>query len=108
VAAGIAAFIAVLGVQILVGAFHTLTDRAVLPPEKLAEVVLSVPGVLGVRDVRTRGGPSAVYVDLIAHVDGGMTLAAAHDVADEIEVAVQKAHPEIVDVIVHVEPDRRR
>jgi cation diffusion facilitator family transporter len=108
VAAGIAAFIAFLGVQILVGAFHTLTDRAALPPEALAEVVLRVPGVRGVRDVRTRGGPNAIYVDLIAHVDGGITLSAAHDVADAIEAALHEAHPEIVDVIVHVEPERRR
>lgn len=108
VAAAIAAFIAFLGVQILVGAFHTLTDRAALPSEGLARVVLGVPGVLGVREIRTRGGADAVYVDLIVHVDGDITLSAAHEVADLIELAVQQAHPEIVDVIVHVEPERRR
>jgi cation diffusion facilitator family transporter len=108
VATLIAAFIAFLGVQILVGAFHTLTDRAVLPSAGLAEIVKAVPGVLGVREIRTRGGSDAVYVDLIVHVDGDITLSAAHDVADEIEAAVQRAHPEIVDVIVHVEPERRR
>ena len=37
-----------------------------------------------------------------------MTLRAAHDVADEIERALQKAHPEIVDVVVHLEPAERR
>src|SRR6058998_1903929 len=39
VALAIAAFIAVLGVRILVGSFHTLTDRAVIPPDKLSTVV---------------------------------------------------------------------
>jgi divalent metal cation (Fe/Co/Zn/Cd) transporter len=33
-----------------------------------------------------------------------MRLRAAHDVADRIEAALQAAHPEIVDVVVHVEP----
>ena len=104
VAVGIAAFIAFLAVQILIGAFHTLTDRAVIPAEALAGVVRAVPGVLSWSDIRTRGGPGAVYVDLIARVDGAMPLSAAHDVADAIEDAVRRAHPEVVDVVVHLEP----
>jgi cation diffusion facilitator family transporter len=104
VAVGIAAFIAFLAVQILIGAFHTLTDRAVIPAELLAGVVRGVPGVLSWSDIRTRGGPGAVYVDLIARVDGEMPLRAAHDVADAIEDAVRRAHPDVVDVVVHLEP----
>ena len=105
IALGIAAFIAVLGVRILVGSFHTLTDRAVIAPDKLSSVVLAVPGVRNCREVRTRGGPDAVYVDLIAHVDSTLTLRQAHDVADWIEEALQRAYPEIVDVVVHLEPE---
>jgi cation diffusion facilitator family transporter len=105
VALAIAAFIAVLGVRILVGSFHTLTDRAVIAPEKIAPVVLGVPGVRHCREVRTRGGPDAVYVDLIAHVDSALTLRQAHDVADRIEEALQATFPEIVDVVVHLEPE---
>ena len=105
VALAIAAFIAVLGVRILVGSFHTLTDRAVIPPDTLSAVVCSVPGVRHCREVRTRGGPDAVYVDLIAHVDSTLTLREAHDVADWIEEALQRAFPEIVDVVVHLEPE---
>jgi cation diffusion facilitator family transporter len=105
VALAIAAFIAVLGVRILVGSFHTLTDRAVIAPEKITPVVLGVRGVRHCREVRTRGGPDAVYVDLIAHVDSTLTLRQAHDVADRIEEALQRAFPEIVDVVVHLEPE---
>jgi cation diffusion facilitator family transporter len=108
VAAGIAAFIAVMGVQILVGSFHTLTDRAVIPPETLGALCLAVPGVHSFRDIRTRGGPGAVYVDLVAFVDGTLPLRDAHDVADAIEAALIKRHPEIVDVVVHLEPVERR
>jgi cation diffusion facilitator family transporter len=108
VATGIAAFIAILAVRILVGSFHTLTDRAMIPGETLSKVVMNVPGVQSCREVRTRGGPGAVYVDMIVHVDGLMTLRAAHDVADRIEEAVMSNHPEIVDVVVHLEPAERR
>src|SRR5262245_64966120 len=104
VAASIAVFIAFLAVQILIGSFNTLTDRAVLPSEVLQAVVLGVPGVRDCGGIRTRGGEGAVYVDLTVHVDGNMRLRAAHDVADRIEAALQEAHPEIVDVVVHVEP----
>jgi cation diffusion facilitator family transporter len=108
VAVGIAAFIAVMGVQILVGSFHTLTDRAVMPPETLGALCLEVPGVQSFRDIRTRGGPGAVYVDLVAFVDGTLSLREAHDVADAIEAALMQRHPEIVDVVVHLEPVERR
>lgn len=108
VALGIAMFIAVMGARILVGAFHTLTDRAVIPAHTLEATVLSVPGVHGCRDVRTRGEAGAVYVDLVAHLDGELTLYAAHEVADQIEAALRRAHPEIVDVVVHVEPALER
>lgn len=106
VAAAIAAYIATLAVRILVGSFNVLTDRAVLPPHEIAALVMLVPGVRECRDVRTRGGLGAVYVDLIVHVDGEMSLREAHDVADAIEGALMKDRPEIVDVVVHLEPAR--
>lgn len=108
VAIGIAGFISILAVRIMVGSFHTLTDRAVIPGETLAHVVMNVPGVQNCREVRTRGGPGAVYVDMIVHVDGQISLRAAHDIADRIEEAVQAKHPEVVDVHVHLEPAERR
>ena len=103
-ALGIAALIAVMAVRILVGSFHTLTDRAVFPSHALSPVVLEVEDVRSCGEIRTRGGPGAVYVDLVVHVDGTMSLAAAHAVADRVEAALMRAHPEIVDVVVHVEP----
>lgn len=106
IATGIAAFIAYLATRILIGAFHVLTDRAVLAPEALVGVVSAVPGVQDCRDVRTRGVHGAVYVDLVVHVDGRMSLQEAHDVSDRIETALKRSNPGIVDVVVHLEPAR--
>ena len=105
VAVLIAAIIAWQALRILLTAFDVLTDRAALPAERLAALAAAVPGVSEVCDVRTRGRGDAVYVDLIARLDGGMTLHAAHQVADRIEAALQQSHPEIADVVVHLEPD---
>jgi cation diffusion facilitator family transporter len=104
IAVAIASFIAVLAVRILIGSFNVLTDRASMTPELIESVVRGVPGVVDCRDVRTRGGADSVYVDLVVHVDGAMSLTHAHDVADRIEEALKQAHPRIVDVIVHLEP----
>jgi divalent metal cation (Fe/Co/Zn/Cd) transporter len=107
VAVAIAAVIAVQAVSILVSAFHVLTDRAVIPQERIASLVREVAGVADFREIRTRGGRDAVYVDLVVHVDGDVSLRAAHEVADRIEEALMRAHPEIVDVVVHLEPAMR-
>jgi cation diffusion facilitator family transporter len=104
VALGIAAVIAVQAVKILVGSFHVLTDRAALPVETIASVVGGIPEVKGWRGIRSRGGPDAAYVDLVVHVDGALSLRAAHEVADRIEEALKRTDPRIVDVVVHLEP----
>ena len=105
VAGAIAAIIAWQGGQILLSAFNVLTDRAVIPAEMIEPLAAAVPGVLRVHDVRSRGRRDAVFVDLTVHLDGAMTLHQAHDVADRIERDLQDAHPEIVDVVVHLEPE---
>jgi cation diffusion facilitator family transporter len=104
VAVAIAALIAVQAVKILVSAFHVLTDRAVIPEEAIASILRGMTEVREIREVRTRGSPDAVYLDLVVHLDGDLTLEAAHRVADRIEQALKQARAEIVDVVVHLEP----
>jgi cation diffusion facilitator family transporter len=105
IAGAIAAFIATMGAQVLLGSFHALTDRAVITPEDLEFVVLKNPRVRSCTGIRTRGTADHVYVDLTIRLDGELTLQAAHDVADQIEASLMKSHPQIVDVVVHLEPE---
>jgi cation diffusion facilitator family transporter len=105
VALAIAAIIGWQAVRILLSAFNVLTDRAPIPPERLELLASAVPGVRLVHDVRTRGRGDAVYVDLTVHLDAGLSLREAHEVSDRIEAALQQGHPEIVDVVVHLEPE---
>jgi cation diffusion facilitator family transporter len=105
VAVAIAAIIAWQAVKILLTAFHVLTDRAVLPAGRVEALAAAIPGVLRVHDVRTRGRGDAVYVDLTVHLHSAMSLRRAHEISDQIETELQKAHPEIVDVVVHLEPE---
>jgi cation diffusion facilitator family transporter len=105
VAVVIAAVISVQAVRILVGSFDILTDRAVIPVERIAPVVLDVRGVKACREIRTRGRQDAAFVDLIVHLDGDLSLRQAHRVADGIEEALKQRYPQIVDVVVHLEPE---
>jgi cation diffusion facilitator family transporter len=105
VALAIAVIIAWQAVRILLSAFDVLTDRAAIPVDRIEAIAAAVPGVLRVHDVRTRGRRDLVYVDLTAHLDAALSLRSAHEVADCIEAALQAAHPEIVDVVVHLEPE---
>jgi len=104
VAVVIAAVISVQAVRILVSAFHVLTDRAAIAPERIETLARSVPGVEWAGQVRTRGRGDTVYVDLTVRLDGNASLREAHDLSDRIEEVLKTAHPEIVDVVVHPEP----
>ena len=104
VAVVIAGIITFQALVILVGSFHVLTDRAAIPSDQLLPLVLEAREVLRCPSLRTRGRADAVYVDLVVEVDGALPLRAAHDVADRIEARLRAARPEIVDVVVHLEP----
>jgi divalent metal cation (Fe/Co/Zn/Cd) transporter len=47
---------------------------------------------------------SLLVVDLDIEVDGQLSVAAAHDIAVEVERAIKRALPEVYDVIIHIEP----
>jgi len=89
---------------ILLSAFDVLTDKAAIAAPEIERIAATVPGVVSVHGVRTRGRRDAIYVDLTVRLDGATSLRAAHDVADRIEAALGAAHAGIADVVVHLEP----
>ncbi|MDY7224740.1 cation diffusion facilitator family transporter [Hyalangium rubrum] len=99
-------FVAWVAYGIVRQAVGILSDTARLDPTKVSELTISVPGVRSCRDVRSRGMEDSVYVDLKIEVDPNLTTAQAHDVADQVEQKLHSAFPQVVDVVVHVEPAR--
>ncbi len=100
----LAVYVGWVALRLVLGASNVLADRAALDPEEVVRVAQAVPGVLHAHDVRTRGPEGAVFADLKVHVDPGMSVRAAHDVATAVEVALRAAFPGVVDIVVHVEP----
>lgn len=105
VAVAIAGVIAFTGLQVLWETAQSLTDVARLDPEEVREVVLRHAGVLDCHEIRTRGLPDHIFVDLSVHVRPTMSLAEAHDVAHQVEDALKQQFEGVAEVIVHVEPD---
>ena len=96
--------VARVGWGIVKQAVGILSDTARLDPLKVEALIRTVPGVRSCRDVRSRGMEGTVYVDLKIEVDPQLTTARAHELADAVEQIIQAEHPEVVDVVVHVEP----
>ena len=92
------------GVSVLKEAQDTLSDEARIPPRELADVVLSVAGVVACHAIRTRGTEQEVYADLHVLVDPQMSIARAHELADAVEERVKEKFPQVVEVLVHLEP----
>lgn len=84
---------------------QTLSDEARIPVADIKAVADAVPGALDCHAVRTRGTEGEVYMDLHILVDPNMTIERAHRVAGEVEAALNKHFPQVVDIVVHVEPD---
>jgi cation diffusion facilitator family transporter len=97
-------FVAWAGWSIIKQSAGILADTARLDPSKVREACAAIVEVRDVRDVRSRGMEGSVYLDLKIHVDPQLTIQSAHAVSDAVEQAISVAFPEVVDVVVHVEP----
>jgi cation diffusion facilitator family transporter len=103
----VAAFIAYGGYQI----FHTttgiLSDRVVMLDKDVELVVMSVPGVLGCHQIRTRGSEDHVFLDLHVWLPAEMRLDEAHHLSHIVKDKLMARYPQIGDAIIHIEPPPR-
>jgi cation diffusion facilitator family transporter len=97
-------FVAYVAYTIVKQAVGILSDSARLNPEEVARLTVEVAGVVSCKDVRSRGMEESVYVDLKIEVDPSLPTARAHELAHEVENKLTAAFPQVVDVVVHVEP----
>lgn len=103
----IALMIGRLGYGILLEASDVLVDASPLNDAELAKVLALARSVEGVKDchnVRVRGRNDAVHVDCHVLVPHGMSMGHAHEIASKVEELIKTKMPEVVDVVVHLEP----
>ncbi len=72
--------------------------------EDLREHILPTPGALAYHHFRARRVGDVYEVDLHLQVDPGLTVERGHAVAKEVKERLLRKHPEVVTVLIHVEP----
>ncbi len=84
----------------------SLADATILDTDPIERLVMEVPGVWYVHRIRSRGAPASVFVDLHVKVYPGMSTDQAHSIATEVETRIKNSFPQVVDVLVHIEPGK--
>jgi cation diffusion facilitator family transporter len=102
--AAVAAVIATTGIRVVKENAGYLMDTNLVDPDRVAIVARGIAGVHEARDVRSRGSPGGVWVDITIEVDGAMTVDDAHALAHRVEDAIRADLRGILGVSVHTEP----
>lgn len=91
--------------DILKEALPVLLDEAI--PEKdesdIKQLILSVSGVKGVHDFKSRQSGREQFIQFHLDLDGQQTLKAAHSIGDLVEQGIMSQYPN-ADVLIHHDP----
>ena len=96
-----------MGLKLAWKAVGELIDTG-LPEEelqRLRKTIEDTPGVIGLHDMRTRRMADRVLCDAHVQVDPRLTVSEGHRVSDAVYLRVRAAHPEVRDVLVHIDPE---
>ena len=101
----IALFIVRIAYRIFRRAVPVLVDATTIPTGTIRALAESVAGVRRAYGIRSRGGEAAAarYAEVTIAVDGSANVAAAHEIADQVEARL-KQDLKLAEVTVHVEP----
>ena len=96
-----------MGIRLAWKSVRELIDTG-LPEEELERLratIRETPGVIGLHDMRTRRMADRVLCDAHVQVDPRLTVSEGHRVSDAVYLRVRAAHPEVRDVLVHIDPE---
>ncbi len=92
--------------KIMKPAFSELSDSGA--PSQIKSLIHAVSSetdnIEDVHAIRTRRMGSGIMVDLHITVDGDMSVSRGHDVSEEVKRRIQERVPNVLDVVVHLEP----
>lgn len=71
---------------------------------EMKEFILSQPGVEGVDLLQSRKFGEKIYLDVEISVDGALSLADAHTIAERLHDTVEKQYPAIKHIMIHENP----
>ena len=88
-------------------AIRELIDTGLSAEEVAAirKTIATTSGVLGMHELRTRRMAHQVLVDAHVQVNPRISVSEGHRVAETVRQRVLDSHPEVLDVLVHVDPE---
>ena len=103
----VSVFILKVAWDIIKSAFLELTDYGIdkKEVEDITSAALNVEGVEDVHAVRTRKSGSSVFVDMHVLVNPEISVRAGHDISTIVKDKLIEEFDDVVDVIVHLEPN---
>lgn len=102
----VAGFIFKSGLDIIIPAFNSLTDKSLSKEEleRLEGLVLSCENVLSLHEIRSRTSGEKAYLDLHLQVPNELSLYEAHRTSHIVKDKILENFPCLVDVLIHIEP----
>ena len=95
-----------VSVDIYLQSIHQLIDHAAEPEviEILRQKILSIEGVKGIDDLRTRVHGNKLYVDIDIQVDANLNVAEGHAIAQKVHDELEEGEENIKHCMIHVNP----
>ncbi|MBU1693968.1 MAG: cation diffusion facilitator family transporter, partial [Verrucomicrobia bacterium] len=99
-------FIIKVSWDIMAPALADLADRGGSDRERdqIAAIAISIQGVQSLHALRSRRVGSGLYVDLHLLVNGRMSVSHGHAISEQVKKAILEKGPDVLDVVVHLEP----
>lgn len=104
----IALFIAYTAFSIARQSSNILCDAIILDDKRVENIVLSIKGVKTCHKIRTRGRIDDIHIDLHVQVNPDMHVDKAHQISYQIENTVKNLIHGVTDVVVHIEPQKKK
>lgn len=98
-----------IGYQLAVQSMSSLMDEAASPviEQRIREAIRqNAEGAIEAHDIRTREAGPVTFIEFHLVVPGHMTVEAAHEICDRLEIAIE-SRIEGAEVVIHVEPEHK-
>lgn len=95
------------GAEFALDAMRELIDTGVAEEEvaRIRATIGATPGVIGLHELRTRRMARKTLIDAHVQVDGHISVSEGHRIGDEVRKRVLAEHDEVVDMLVHIDPE---
>ncbi len=96
-----------MGGELAWGAIKELIDTGLdeVQVAAIRRTLIETPGVRGLHQLRTRRMAHQALVDTHVQVDSRISVSEGHRIAESARSRVLREHPEVLDVLVHIDPE---